>query len=801
MPWHLPNSQKRPGKPTLNCRLTTCIIAIFLIVSATVAIQSAQASDQISLSLSSQDLHPAGVPLLEPGMLPMSGIPCGVSSDIELNCNDGSAPIGISPNDKSSADDGGTAAQYIAADRHVAHGSGGVSTPNEVARMAVVNRSPGDPYIVDNGVQMYEVSHGEAGGWRTRAASDDTYGNGELIVVAVKFNERMVLSDSPTFRIRIGSGNRDLPQISTRNDGKTILFGTLIRPQDRDSDGIWIGDNDATLAHNPAGSFQSVADSEGVQRDADLAHDSVGTLSDHKVNGRATRPLLRSASISSAPQHGDFYVRGESVRLSARFDRPVVVTGRTQATLKVEVLGANSDRLANYVEGSGGSTLVYEHFVSLLENDSSGIVIPRNTLAENGNLASGVNGGGSIVGQQGGLIADLSSRPRGPLSAHKVDARFTAVPEIMAGIQWGWEQNTPHSDSLTMDFNINEDPGHFSETSVLVLALNWGHIRDVRFAVGLRTDVDKPGTDGSQGKGVIFNRWGTSDTETYARPADGGWVENGDFGGPFISVRKTFDWGEGDYSLRIAQDGADDSDGRWYGFWIKDESTNAETHMGSLKFPLSEGDAPQIRARSLGLGALIAILGDAPVKPHEIPVFEAALALPDADGGALPNSAAVDYSQLNGVMTNSNVSYDSDTGKITLRVGGATNRRTSIGTTLTGLTTPQLTAVVQDVPESHDGSSSFTFRLAFSEELDPDFSYRTLRDSAFTVAGGDVTKARRLAHPSNIRWEITVAPDSNDDITIVLHVPEYCGATGAICTGDGRKLSESVTLTVSGPTS
>ena len=55
-----------------------------------------------------------------------------------------------------------------------------------------------------------------------------------------------------------------------------------------------------------------------------------------------------------------------------------------------------------------------------------------------------------------------------------------------------------------------------------------------------------------------------------------------------------------------------------------------------------------------------------------------------------------------------------------------------------------LTASVSNVPDSHDGSAAFTFELRFSEAPVDDFSYKTLRDHAFTVTGGEVTVARRL---------------------------------------------------------
>ena len=62
-----------------------------------------------------------------------------------------------------------------------------------------------------------------------------------------------------------------------------------------------------------------------------------------------------------------------------------------------------------------------------------------------------------------------------------------------------------------------------------------------------------------------------------------------------------------------------------------------------------------------------------------------------------------------------------------------------------------------------------------------------------------MVRARRLEKGKNLRWEITVSPDSNGAVTIVLPAPTDCEAEGAICTGDGRPLSERVELTVSGP--
>ena len=67
------------------------------------------------------------------------------------------------------------------------------------------------------------------------------------------------------------------------------------------------------------------------------------------------------------------------------------------------------------------------------------------------------------------------------------------------------------------------------------------------------------------------------------------------------------------------------------------------------------------------------------------------------------------------------------------------------------------------------------------------------------MTGGTVTRAQRLDKPSNVRWRVTVQPGANGDVTIVLPATTDCDAQGAICTGDGRKLSSRLELTVPGP--
>ena len=107
-----------------------------------------------------------------------------------------------------------------------------------------------------------------------------------------------------------------------------------------------------------------------------------------------------------------------------------------------------------------------------------------------------------------------------------------------------------------------------------------------------------------------------------------------------------------------------------------------------------------------------------------------------------------------------------------------------------------LTAEFQDAPDKHLGTGFFTFLIAFSEPIS--ISYVTLRDDSLDVTNGSATKAKRV-NGQNDLWEITVKPDSDADVTVVLPVTGDCTAQEAVCTRDGTKLSNRSELTVPGP--
>ena len=216
---------------------------------------------------------------------------------------------------------------------------------------------------------------------------------------------------------------------------------------------------------------------------------------------------------------------------------------------------------------------------------------------------------------------------------------------------------------------------------------------------------------------------------------------------------------------------------------------------------LSVADAAAAEGGTLAFRVTLALAASSPVT----------VAYATADGTA---AAGSDYTAASGTLTfaagdtektvevavaTDSESEQTETLSLTLSSpSGATLEDADATGTVTDVPSAvALTASFSSVPPEHDGQA-FTLHLVFSEEP-PGLSYRTVHESLFTVTGGRVTKARRLAPPSNRRFELTIEPSSNAAVTFALASLPACGETGSVCTADLRALAGPVSLTVPGP--
>ena len=146
---------------------------------------------------------------------------------------------------------------------------------------------------------------------------------------------------------------------------------------------------------------------------------------------------------------------------------------------------------------------------------------------------------------------------------------------------------------------------------------------------------------------------------------------------------------------------------------------------------------------------------------------------------------------------------ENGTGTVCLR----TSEQTCPATTITGgsavvpaasqqQSTVPLTAVLSNVPAEHDGETAFWLELSFDAAV-VEGSKPRIR-ALLGVTGGSETKVRRKDGRLD-RWRIRIEPSSHEAVTVRLSPSPACGATGAVCTEDGRTYTTALATTIHGP--
>ena len=107
-----------------------------------------------------------------------------------------------------------------------------------------------------------------------------------------------------------------------------------------------------------------------------------------------------------------------------------------------------------------------------------------------------------------------------------------------------------------------------------------------------------------------------------------------------------------------------------------------------------------------------------------------------------------------------------------------------------------LTVQFENVPTAHNGTSGLTVTLRFSEALSSR-SRAKLRDGGLVILNGTLVSVRRV-NQDRVVWQISVEPTGTEEVTVSVAANVACDA-GGLCTTDGKRLSQAVSVTVAGP--
>ena len=610
--------------------------------------------------------------------------------------------------------------------------------------------------------------------------SGDTYRLYETILFTVTFSEPVRVTPG-RLRLKVGLDNpggasgstveavfsglsqsqrptADTPQVSV---SRHMHFEYKVQLFDRDEDGVRIGANALRL-----GSGARILNGEGGG-DAMLDHAAVGPLSGHKVDGSADVPMIERIKVVSTPRlwsrgarEADTYGEGENIRIEVRFDQPVHVEGEPTMALEVgDPCLAVCE--ARYESGSGTDTLVFAYLVLDGDIDRNGIAIPANPIE--------VVYGDSIR-NAADQEAHLSYSRKGTQRGHKTDGSRAAAPHLSV------EDAEAHEADGEMAFTVRLEPHGLGIVTVDYAT------RDGSGDTGAVAGEDYTETSGT----LRFNPLETERTVTVPIIDDA----HEDDGETFTlrlsnpqGARLRSGEGEATGTIR-------NSDPEALSASFPASAFASASHSGADDRPQAVVAFSEAVAEFAADTPSVSVTGAtvASVQPHAEDGLEHAWVFflaPDGAGDVTFALVADAACATGGICT----------------PGGTALTEVPAAASIPGPGDPEeapLSASFVDVPEAHDGERAFRFRVAFSENIG--ISFRSLREDAFAVTGGRVTRGRRVDDRRDL-FEMTVEPDGAGEVTITLPAGRECSVSGAICTkGENRRqLTNTPTATVAGP--
>ena len=589
----------------------------------------------------------------------------------------------------------------------------------------------------------------------SRPASGDTYDIGETIRVWVTFDEPVLVTGTPRLKIKMDPAYGEkwavyegIPGPTPKywylnRDARTFTY-TVVEPN--------ISTQGIAIVANSLEANGGTIKAEATGTDADLAHDGVDHDPAHKVNWRLGAPTVQGVGLWSHPASRDTYGLGETIRVVVAFDHDMLVTGTPR--LKIKMDPAYGEKWATYEGGAGRNFLRFVYTVVEPNISTQGIAIVANSLEANGGL---------IWSAETGVIPELSHEGRGHDSWHKVDWRpAPAVTDVGvtsdSGADGVYTRDETVEAAVTFSTPVTVDTS--GGTPTLALIAN-GSIRRAAYASGSGTAR------------LVFSYPVTvADGSLRAEGVAASGLKLG--GGTIVGVSGTtaevgFGATPGVTSVSITDNPT--------GLWSAGEAVEAVLRFSE---PVTVEGTLTVRLDMEG-----AVVFADYVSGSGTDELTFAYAIAEDEG---PWSRA-------GLIADS-LSWNSVSSFVSAGGGLAVSRAHSPATRTLELPPEPLTASFHGLPEAHDGSVLFAFEVRFSEE------FRGLRLAAFEaleVTNGRLVDVKRTVRGENRSVTVRVRPASSEDVTITLAATADCAAADAICTRDGRTLSEAVSATVAGP--
>ncbi len=244
-----------------------------------------------------------------------------------------------------------------------------------------------------------------------------SYGLGEEIRVAVRFDRAVAVTGTPELALGIGAATRQAGYASGSGTSE-LEFAYVVQAADADRDGISVGAGALSLS----GGTLVVAGGTAAAV-LSLGSHAIVNASGHAVAGTLeAAPVVTGARLVSSPANGSAYGLSERIAVALAFSRPVDVAGAPQLALGI----GSATRQAGYASGSGTAELVFGYVVAGGDADADGVSVAAGALALNGGTI--VIAGGRVA-----AVLSLGTHALSNVAGHLVDGSAETAPAV-AGV-------------------------------------------------------------------------------------------------------------------------------------------------------------------------------------------------------------------------------------------------------------------------------------------------------------------------------------------------------------------------------
>ena len=265
---------------------------------------------------------------------------------------------------------------------------------------------------------------------------DDTYGRGDVIRVAITFDEAVTVTGEPRLRLRLGERNRWARYERSEGSGTKLAFAYAVRGSDRDADGVSIGADQLELNGG------TIADAKGNA--AVLSHPALADRLGHRVDGSLeAEPAQQQQAANNEPRFASGSANlsvDEEAAVGANVGSPVTATDADGDAMTYALSGSSAFAID---AGSGQITVR-----GALDHETRSSYSLTVTVTDGKNASGGADDGVDDtiavtvsvgnVDEPGAVSFDVDT----PQADSPITASLRDPDGGVSGVSWSWQASS-----------------------------------------------------------------------------------------------------------------------------------------------------------------------------------------------------------------------------------------------------------------------------------------------------------------------------------------------------------------------